>query len=205
MSRRTKIIILIVVILILLGAIVYLLSLFWNKFEPIIGTNQPTDEEAAPGELPESSVGQPLGIIAPIGGLSPPEATSKEKRSADLIRMAMPFVERLGSYSNQSNYKNIEDLMIYMNSEMKDWAKKEVKEGRTGRKDTSIYFGVSTEALSAQIIDFNDELGSATISVSTQRRESSGSTSNARLYYQDILVTFVKEGGAWKVNSAVWK
>jgi hypothetical protein len=39
----------------------------------------------------------------------------------------------------------------------------------------------------------------------TQRKESSGSYSNAKTYYQNILINFIKEDGVWRVDSAVWQ
>ena len=203
MTRRTKIIIGAVIVIVIIIVIILLLSFF--RSGPVEGpdiTNQPLTNTG----LPEVGPGEPLGISVPLSIVNPPEVkTTAEKRETDLVRMAMPFVERFGSYSNHSNYKNIEELMIYMSKDMKAWAEDHIKKNRSSKQDTSIYFGLTTEALSAQVENFDNEVGSAKIKVSSQRKESSGSASNAKLYYQDILVSFVRESGAWKVDSAYWQ
>jgi len=203
MSRRLKITILIIGIIIVIALIIYFVSLFRAQFapeEPIANVAVGTGTA-----FPEVPPGQPLGIIIPVDSVEIPEKDSDEKTKADLMRMAMSFVERFGSYSNQSNYNNIEDLMVYMSSDMVRWAEGHIKKERSRKKDTSIYFGVSTDALSSQVKKFEPSAGMAEFKISTQKRESSGSVANAKVYYQDILVSLVKENGVWKVDSAFWQ
>jgi hypothetical protein len=136
---------------------------------------------------------------------SPPEVTNEEKLKTDLSRMAAAFAERFGSYSNQSNFENILDLKNFMTNQMQAWADDFIAKSRAERPDTSIYWGVTTKALKTTILNFDETKGVAEILVSTQRREATGTTTNARIYYQDIAIKFVKENGVWKVDEAIWK
>ena len=64
---------------------------------------------------------------------------------------------------------------------------------------------MTTKAVSGKVKQFDDDLGKAEITVSTQRRMSTGSMSNAVSYSQDITIKFIKESGVWKVDSAYWQ
>ena len=120
--------------------------------------------------------------------------------------MAASFVERFGSYSNQSNYNNINDLKIFMTKNMSNWADKFIKEQREKSQVNDIYYGITTKAVSEKVQEFDEDVGQAEILVSTRRREALGTTNNvSKTYNQNILVTFVKERGSWKVDSAYWQ
>lgn len=123
----------------------------------------------------------------------------------DLKRIAASFAERLGSYSNQSNYGNIRDLKIFMSAKMKRWADNYIKEEISKNTDSSIYFGMSTKAVSEKVNNFDDRIGKAEIVVSAQRRMSTGTMINAVSLQQDIIIYFIKEGGSWKVDEAEWQ
>ena len=137
----------------------------------------------------------------PVNNLA--EATPAGSES--LKRMALSFAERFGSYSNHSNYSNINDLKVFMTKEMQVWADKLVLDMKAKKSQSDIYYGITTKAVLAQEKKFDDDLGQAEFLVKTQRRVSTGDMGNMSITYQDILISFTKESGAWKVNQAVWK
>jgi len=125
---------------------------------------------------------------------------------SSLERMARSFTERFGSFSNQSNFTNITDLKMVMSSDMQNWANSYIEKNKKSNVASDVYYGLTTKALSTNVKNFDDERGEATILVETRRRETIGSTSNAsKLFNQTILVTFVKENRAWRVDSAYWQ
>lgn len=125
---------------------------------------------------------------------------------ADLQRMAASFAERFGSYSNHSNFSNIVDLKVFMSSKMEQWADSYVFEQRKKGLNKAIYFGITTKSVSEEVKTFDDDVGVASILVSTRRQEYTGSTSNlSNTYDQDVLIKFVNERGAWKIDDAVWQ
>jgi hypothetical protein len=124
----------------------------------------------------------------------------------DLKQMAASFAERFGSYSNQSNFGNIEDLKIFMTKKMQVWADNFVEEQRTKSQFSGIYYGITTKAVSEEAKTFDDDAGVSSIIVSTRRREASNTTNNTtNVFNQTIKVDFIKENGAWKVDSALWQ
>lgn len=121
-----------------------------------------------------------------------------------LKRTSSLFVERFGSYSNQSNFSNVSDLKIYMSSSMKVWADDFIKKNNIDR-DISVYYGITTKAISQKIKLIDREDKRAEILVNTLRRESGGNLLEDNSFYQEALVKFVLEKGFWKVDSANWK
>lgn len=123
----------------------------------------------------------------------------------DLKRMAASFAERFGSYSNQSNYSNIVDLKIFMSIKMVAWAENFVREQRRNNM-TEIYYGITTKAINEEVLDFDEDNGSASILVQTRRREANGTVNNVSNFFnQNITIIFMKEDGIWKVDSANWQ
>lgn len=121
----------------------------------------------------------------------------------DIAKLASAFAERLGSYSNQSNYSNFEDLNIFMTDSMRDWAKDYVEKMRMDNPYSGSYYGVTTKAVSTEATSFNDTLGRAEVIIGTQRRETNldGGENN---YQQNLRLTFVKQSGQWLVDGAYW-
>ena len=137
--------------------------------------------------------------------------TEQPQRSAsvskdDLMRMAGSFTERFGSYSNQSNFSNIVDLKIFMSKRMKKWADTFIANELQKGTVNDIYYGIVTKAVAHEVLELDDYVGEASILVKTRRREATSSTSNvSQVFDQSIIINFVKELGAWKVDSANWQ
>lgn len=122
----------------------------------------------------------------------------------DLRMKAKSFAERFGSYTNQSNYDNFNDLKIFMTSKMISWVDDYIAGLKKTETDQNGYYGMTTAAVSGTVKKFSDTAGTAEISVTTQRREVTGSA-EPKVFSQDILITYKKTGTDWKVDSAVWQ
>lgn len=125
--------------------------------------------------------------------------------SVTVGRLAMSFVERYGSYSNQSDYGNLENLYPFMTEAFATATKAFILGERRKGADTSIYFGVTTHAVSFTVGGFDEKLGTASFTVATTRQESVGAGSNKRQYDQNALVTMANIGGAWKISGLTWR
>ncbi|PLX21752.1 hypothetical protein C0584_01450 [Candidatus Parcubacteria bacterium] len=123
---------------------------------------------------------------------------------SQLKRTAALFIERFGSYSNQSNFSNISDLKIYMSEGMKVWADDFVQKNNVDR-DVSTYYGITTKAISQDVEFIDESAGNVSILVTSLRRETGGDLSEDNSFYQEALVRFVLEKGFWKVSSANWQ
>ncbi|MFA4942269.1 MAG: hypothetical protein WC564_01360 [Patescibacteria group bacterium] len=135
------------------------------------------------------------------------DATAEGNRafnSEDLRKLAMSFAERFGSFSNQANYGNIEDLKIFMTPKMQSWANDYVASLNQQDKNNTNYYGITSIAISGTVKSFDDKAGTAEILVTTQRREVAGS-GEPKVFSQDILVVFEKVKEEWKASSATWQ
>ena len=121
----------------------------------------------------------------------------------DLKKIAASFAERFGSYSNHSHYDNIKNLEAFMTDNMKEWAGNFIEE-KSSREYSGNYHGITTNAVTSQIQEFNKEQGAAKVVVSTQRRERRGGE-EPQTYNQDITLNFVKDNDTWKVDEAFWE
>lgn len=134
------------------------------------------------------------------------QAVREKFDKQDLLRMAGSFTERFGSFSNQSNYSNILDLKIFMSEKMKKWADNYIAEQRERGIKQDIYYGIITKHISKELKEFDEDLGQASVLVSTRRREATISTSNiSNVFNQDIEINFIKERQVWRVDSAYWQ
>jgi hypothetical protein len=194
MSRRNKIIIAV------LGAIIVILLIFgliwWlNNRQGLAGRADTNQGLEAPSGLPQ----------IPAGLTNTAESPVKEpKLEANLKATAFTFAERFGSYSNQGNFSNLDDLRVLMTTRMKAWTDN-YKASQKTTAEGATYYGITTQALSVQISEFDESLGRAEIIATTQRREAKGSTVNPKIFYQDLKLQLVKTGEGWKVDSAVWQ
>ena len=195
MSRVLKITFIILVIILVIAAILLLLLRRQTPLAPPPANTNALNVNAVP----------PVGLNVNVPTIPSPPVTDEEKSKMDLARLASAFAERFGSYSNQSNFENITDLEVFMTKRMQTWAENFIEKSRAEKPDASIYWGITARALKTEILNFDESLGKTEILVSTQRREAVGTTTNAKVYYQDMSLKFAKEGGAWKVDEAAWK
>jgi len=135
----------------------------------------------------------------------PPKVSEEEKLKAQLTKMASAFTERYGSYSNQSDFENLEDLMTFMSKSLEHRTENFIREKRAQANQAAIYYGITTKSLKTEILDFSPEIGQAKFKVSTQRQEIVGSSVNAKVFYQDVEIKMIKEGGVWVVDQIEWR
>lgn len=192
MSRRTKII---------LGALLGVLFLAIAIIGFIVNSSvfaPPSVSEKAntPASTPPPS-GASASIPAVVPIVSPDGASNLEA-------IARSFAERYGSFSNQGNFENIEDLYPFMTASLRSDMEKTVADGRLRRDDAAQgYFGITTRALAGRVMEQSSR--QAVVAITTQRRESTAEQLNAKVYNQDILITLLEEGGVWRVDRVSWK
>ncbi|MBI5072126.1 hypothetical protein HZB93_04570 [Candidatus Falkowbacteria bacterium] len=195
MSRGQKILIVIV------GILVILALFYWLFLRQGLTPQSPTSKTNVnvvaipPITLPNSTT-----VSAVV-----PEASEEEKLKSDISRIAAAFAERFGSYSNQGNFENLVDLKPLMTVKMQTWIDNFIKQSQAAAGDSSVYFGVTTKALSVTAAEINEAGGTARITVSTQRREASGNmASNSEIKYENLELVFKKINGEWLVDEATW-
>ena len=146
------------------------------------------------GEVVTPTTAGALGTPAD-GVVVPPKDFDKQAVES----LARLFVERIGSYSNQSNFQNLDDGAGLMTPRARAWA-----DGLKKTQDTSGgYRGTTTKALTAETTDWKPR-ATANVRIATQRQEERDGTT-PRLYYQDAEVKLVFGGGSWLVDEMIWK
>lgn len=210
MKKKIVWIIIIIISLAILSGIVYIMF-FVKAFPPEIPLSKTALDKDQELSVDQSGKAGDKLLVEPvkqeIKRIEYQKTKAEESRvsQADLERMASSFAERFGSYSNQSNYSNINDLKIFMSTKMQNWADNYVGQIREQGGISAIYYGITTKALFQEVEEFDDDAGRAKIVVQTQRREATGTMANTTSFYQNIIISFVRTGKAWKVDSANWQ
>lgn len=187
-SRKRTILILLVLILLLL--LLWFLWVFFSRSE------EPTTV------VDDTVVEEVVDDVIPDNPTISEEAIEREREtrdlSADVISLSKTFAERYGSYSNEADFANLTDVLPLMSDEFAD-STEDFIEAAVAPED---YYGVSTQVIT---VDVQSETETeAVVVLTTQREEATGSPQNTSVYYQDIQLTFVKESGEWRVDTATW-
>lgn len=124
--------------------------------------------------------------------------------ATDLEKRAKSFAERFGSYSNQSDYSNFTELEIFMTKDFIDWTKTYVTELKGIVPDFSSYYGISTQALTANVLEFDKTKDTAKVYILTERSESTEDGLGTESYRQGITLNFMKINKDWLVDAAYW-
>lgn len=206
MTKRNKILLGILIILLLLGAL--LVAYYWpapkNDFVP-----EPQEQtELTPTE--DTIIEKPIGDYIDASNQTEqaptvsPEQVVEQQLQASVKAMTISFVERLGSYSNQSDYENIEELKPFMTNKMRTWADGFVVQQRAQEDANADYFGVDSKVLALDFKEFSEEDGRAEVEVNTQRIEYRGAQRARTIKYQKASITLLKQGDTWFVEEVIW-
>lgn len=125
--------------------------------------------------------------------------------AVELQRLSRAFTERYGSYSNQTDYANLENLLVFMTDDFQQETRNLIRAERAKQRDTGVYYGITTRVITVRTASFDEAAGTAAFLLTTLRREAIGSTANVREFSQDIAVTLRKQNGSWRVDGADWQ
>lgn len=179
-------------VVVLLLAFLFLLIWFLLRQRPgMITVTLPLGDNEQ-GAMVEPGAVEPE-IEEPIVVKTPVETT--------LQNLAVIFTERYGSYSSESEFANLYDVMELMSASLQE----ETKDFISSASVFPAYYGVTTRVLSVKAISIDEEGGTAVLEVSTQREESKNSPQSSEIKYQRLTLKYIQEDGVWKVNSAVWQ
>lgn len=209
MTRRRKLI-LIVLALIVLIILLFLLVFFLGKRGPTgANVNAPVTNQAITNQGRLGTPGGNInagGVTVNVNAGAPGGTAGKVPSLEDnLKKLASNFAERFGSYSNQNQFENFRDLEVLMSEKMKTWTENYILETKAKNPNTSVYYGLTTKAIKANLISLDEKAGKAEVLVSAQRWEAKETTTNIKVFYQDIGIKFVFENKEWKVDGAFWK
>jgi len=210
-SNRKKIAILIITVALLLIIVIIYLALRQRHVPAASSVTLPSVATSSQSSLPyslpiSSNSSQTASTGTTLATDYPTPPPTHQLTANDLGKIAMAFSERIGSFSNQSGYTNINDLEIMMTDSMKTWADTYINKLETQYQNNGAFYSVTTHALLFKVNSFDDLAGMAKITVTTQRSVQDGSLKiQAKPYNQNISVTFKKVDGKWLVDGAYWQ
>lgn len=214
MSKRNKIILVIAIILLVLG-LVFVLYEFWYKTQKQEEQNlqKSIQEEqiiTAPREFIEKPVGEYIDAtdkVSPLKTLSDEQTIrdlAEQEKQAGVRAMAMFFIERFGSYSNQANYSNIEELKPFMTPSMLSWSNEFILKQQKLVPKNQEYYGVETKILSLNIKFFDETKGLVEAEANTQQIEYKGQQRNKNVNYKKAKIVLKKNNNSWLVDYLSW-
>lgn len=164
------------------------------------------EEVVVPGEatdiveLPEvvTNTGEP--IEAPAEEV-PETQLSDIPVETQLKRLARNFAERYGSFSNQNDFENLENLAGFMSTDFNDQTEAFVNARRILEDPNAPYYGITTKVVSVKTGEFNEEAGHMVVNFITRRTETDVAAGTTRTFDQDAQLVFVREDDRWLVNS----
>lgn len=126
------------------------------------------------------------------------EIPAQQTVSANTV--ARNFVERFGSFSSDTNYINIDDVMSLATDALQGRLQDLADEARENTSES--YYGISTKAIIFTVEVETDT--TMTMRVTTQRQESIDSPANTSVRNQDIRLDMVFDGDTWLVDAFTW-
>ncbi|MFA4845064.1 MAG: hypothetical protein WC654_00710 [Patescibacteria group bacterium] len=192
MTRRTRISIIVLILLILLlllGWVFYVLFSGKEQAVEVVEVTVAVEEEQVVPDRPT------------VSEVELEEERETRTNASDVTSLSKTFATRYGSYSNEANFANLNDVLPLMSATFAQKTQKFIDEGESPEE----YYGVSTSIVTVTVDSKDESAGTAQVTIMTQREEAIGSPQNISVKYQDIILTFIMEGGSWKVDSASWQ
>lgn len=130
--------------------------------------------------------------------------SSEQLAEAELENLVARFIERWGTYSNQSDFSNLKSLDFQMTSKMKRFIETYVDQIKQDHPYQKGYYGVTTRSVAVDLGSFNSGLSFVKASVGTRRTETIGA-SEPKAFNQNATVDLVKINSEWLVDGVFWE
>jgi len=184
-------VIIIVIILVLVGG-----GIFFLMKKGKLGVGQPGTSTSS--QEKESSVN-----ITPTTKPEEEAADPYVSLKADLNLKARFFLEHYFTYSIDSGYENLRELLSMMSGKMRQEAEAKITRGVKADLPPEIlaqggFYGITTKVLSLNLETFSPET-IVSFSGGLQQQEAKSGITN--ILYKNAQINFVNEGGTWKVDS----
>ncbi|NQT50088.1 hypothetical protein HQ571_05325 [Candidatus Kuenenbacteria bacterium] len=191
MPNRTKLIIIIATGLIVIAVIL----IFFIKGEQARKPDAVEDETAPVAKVEISTEEE--------SKLELPAPTAEEQQMGSMKLLSKNFVERFGTYSNQSDYISIKELVPMMSSSMAAWVENTYFDQLIKEHDPDgYYYEITTLAPVAYVMEQTPS--TAKVKVSAQRVEKKADQESTQ-FLQDVILELVKRGDNWVVDAAYWQ
>ena len=184
---RRKLIIIIVIVAIALLVVIVGGWLFWRQ-----GANPAGPDNTTAPPVNSLPVNKPVPL---------PVLTPEEERHESVVRLARLFAERFGTFSNQSRYEGIGDILPITTDSFRRWINEtylpELKQQGAGET----YAGQTTKVMSVIVDNISDNDSQVSVSVQRATTDESGVV---KTEYPTLKLTLVKENDVWLIDGAIW-
>lgn len=185
---RRKLIIIVVVVILLLAAIV---GGWWYWQRAVSQPAEPTVKEPAPATS-----------LPPSKPVSAPVRTEEEIRKETISRLARMFTERFGTFSSQSQYEGIGDIMAVTTDSFQNWLRDKYIPELKGEHSASAYSGQTTRVMSVTVEKVTDNESQVAVRV---QQAVTGEVGTIEVKYPVLKVALVRQNSMWLVDSAYWE
>lgn len=144
---------------------------------------------------------EPEQVVDSLPEVNPADVPAPGVVSASTIGRI--FVERFGSYSSESNFENVDDVMSLATPSYQAELETLVASYRRQVDEADGYTGISTVVIGVTVISESET--DASFLIMTQREEAVGNPGNTTLRYQNAEVSLVKSGDDWLIDDLAWK
>jgi vacuolar-type H+-ATPase catalytic subunit A/Vma1 len=182
MSRRAKVILILVLFLLALFLLWWLL----RKEEP---APSPRAREAPAAEVKKEEV----SLVAPLV-----VRESADEEEAGAIAVARMFAERYASFSSESDFANVKDLFPLMTLSLREREEARIRAAGSGGE----YLGITSSVVTMSTITMNEN--EAMIEAGLQRRVTEGEARTEETRYETLRLQLLKENGSWFVTEVGW-
>jgi hypothetical protein len=202
-TEKRKFILLAIIIIsaVVVGLIIYFLVFFSygskTKNEGPVAEQLPTAVRIS--NRPETT-GQPQNQ----GATSTTSGTPVNLVQEDAAQVAKTFATRYGTYSNQGGSDQFDDLNLFVTQRMKEWLATKTKDLLTGLTSYETAYVVTSQAVSAKIIQMDEAAGKTVVMVGIRQTEQSGDAA-PKVSNKNLKVELLKFGKRWKVDAAAWQ
>ena len=176
-----KFFIIVAIVLVIIGIVLYLIS--------VRPTSKPV---TAPLNNTPAALNNAIDNTTPIIEIDP-----FLQQKDILTALARMFIERYGTWSNQSNFENFTDLYFYMTDGLKAETQNFVVNQQADFSADAIYYGLTTRVLS---LDLNNIVTDTSAEFSANIQQQETKDGQTAVLSKKAVLDFIKQGADWKVN-----
>ena len=164
---------------------------------------RPAPEQNIAPQPPQPNTLAPSGTAALPAPTTPAATEPLTPVQVGATNTARLFAERMGSYSTEANFANVDDVRVMATAAFADELARIAANARREALPGT-YYGVSTRVLGMTVTSQTDT--EAVVSVLTQREEVQGEpTAAATIRNQNMTVRLQREADAWKISGFAWE
>ncbi len=199
------------IIFLVLSVIVLAVVLWLVVWKPLIAPQREKDldtilnELAQKGKPETANPNQESAVATPQAEVkySLKELSQEEKLKQEIKNFVSYFVERFGTYSNQTDLSNLTELKDMSTASFAKFLDTYINDIKTKYPYRQGYYGITTKVVVVDFEDFNPADTRFRAVVETRRKEVRGDES--REFNQKAEVEVIQDGEGYKINRVFWR